>query len=53
MNGYTLILICWACVLIGFVIGIFAHCLFTINHEEHEVSDSFEKYLSKKGDKNE
>ena len=52
MNGYTLILICWACVLIGFVVGIFAHCLFSINHED-DISDSFVKYLSDKGDKNE
>jgi len=50
MNGYTLILICWAFTLLGFVIGIFAHCLFSINHEG-EISDSFVKYLSKKGEK--
>jgi len=50
MNGYTLIITIWGFTLIGFVVGIFAHCLFSINHED-DVSDSFEKYLSEKGEK--
>ena len=51
MSGFQIIMLCWFCSAVSMLIGIYAGYKFkSYDEQDSGVSESFENYLSKKGD---